>query len=158
MKQLNILIASMVLTTTGMLPAVALADMDDLDVTMEVLDDIADIDGQVLVMRGPDGGEESDEMESDEDEVREDDASETDERESEEEVRDEMNEALVREDGFEDDDDFRNEEDGDHTEDESDFDDGEEIDEDEFDEIIEDEEMDEMHEEESDEVEDDEEV
>ena len=52
MKQLNIFIATLVLTVMAFAPAVARADedMDDLEVTMEVLDDVEQLDGQFAEM------------------------------------------------------------------------------------------------------------
>ena len=56
MKQFNIFLASLALSLFALFPAAAMADDDELDVTMEVLDSIADIDGQVIVMQGPEDG------------------------------------------------------------------------------------------------------
>ena len=54
MKHLKLILASMALTCFALFPAAAsAADIDDLDVTMEVLDSIAGLDGQVMEMRGP---------------------------------------------------------------------------------------------------------
>ena len=56
MKNLRLFLASLALTCIGFFPAVATADdMDELDVTMEVLDSVAGIDGNVLIMSGPEG-------------------------------------------------------------------------------------------------------
>ena len=58
MKQLSIFIATLVLTCFAFVPAVARADdMDDLDVTMDVFDDITSIDGDIAMMEGPDDDE-----------------------------------------------------------------------------------------------------
>ena len=66
MKNLRLFTASIALTCFSLFPAFAAADeLDELDVTFEVLDSVADLDGQVLEMRGPDA--ETDEEESDED-------------------------------------------------------------------------------------------
>ena len=55
MKQINIFTASLALTCLAMFPAAALAgDLDDLEVTMEVLDYESDLDGTIAEMRGPD--------------------------------------------------------------------------------------------------------
>ena len=43
MKQFNIFLASLALSLFALFPAAAMADDDELDVTMEVLDSIADI-------------------------------------------------------------------------------------------------------------------
>jgi hypothetical protein len=56
MKQLNVFIATLVITCFSMLPAIALADdheLDDLDVTMDVVDDLEGIDDIVNEMPGP---------------------------------------------------------------------------------------------------------
>ena len=56
MKQLSILCAVMVLTLMAFWPAAARADegLDDLDVTMIVLDDPSELDGAFAEMDGPD--------------------------------------------------------------------------------------------------------
>ena len=59
MKDLKLLIANMVLTCFALFPVASLAD-DDLDVTMEVLDNLAQIEGVVLELRGPEGDDEGD--------------------------------------------------------------------------------------------------
>ena len=70
MKELKLLIAGMVLTCIALFPVASLAD-DDLDVTMEILDNLAQIEGVVLQMPGPDdddksgGGGEGDDYEDD---------------------------------------------------------------------------------------------
>ena len=46
MKHLTTLTASIALTLVGLFPLAAMADMDELDVTMEVLDRVGDFDGQ----------------------------------------------------------------------------------------------------------------
>ncbi len=57
MKQINIFTASLALTCLAMFPAAALAgDLDDLEVTMEVLDAESDLDGTIAEMRGPEDG------------------------------------------------------------------------------------------------------
>ncbi len=57
MKQINIFIASLALTCFAMFPAVALAgDLDDLEVTMEVLDAESDLNDTITEMRGPEDG------------------------------------------------------------------------------------------------------
>ena len=56
MKEFKLLIASMVLTCFALFPVASLAD-DDLDVTMEILDDLAQLEGVVLQMPGPDGSD-----------------------------------------------------------------------------------------------------
>ena len=119
MKQLKIFLASVALSLTALVPAIAMADLDELDVTMEVLDSMADFDGQVIVMEGPehDGLEGSD----DEGESDEHDGDDTEEDFGVDESGDD----------FMHDENFESDEDQEHSEDESDFDEGDEIDTDE---------------------------
>ena len=57
MKYLNVLIATMVLTCFAFMPATVLAaDLEDLKVTMDVMDDISSVDHTIALMAGPDGG------------------------------------------------------------------------------------------------------
>ncbi len=68
MKDLKLLMASMALTCLAMFPVASLADDDGLDVTMEVLDDLGQVDGVVLALPardGEDGGDDGDGMEED---------------------------------------------------------------------------------------------
>ena len=54
MNALKTTMTSLALTCLALFPALATAnDLDELDVTMEVLDSVAELDGQVLVMPGP---------------------------------------------------------------------------------------------------------
>jgi hypothetical protein len=54
MKKLNVLIATLFLTSLSLLPAVASAeDLDDLEVTMEVVDNVEGIVDVVTEMPGP---------------------------------------------------------------------------------------------------------
>jgi hypothetical protein len=147
MKNLRLFLASLALTCCGFFPAAAMADdMDELDVTMEVLDDVAGIDGNVMIMRGPESGaaegpdgEDSDHEGGFEDEmhagedghqgesdegINDDDLRAEEEREHEEES----------DDGFEADSDFLGEDDDEDelVHNEGDFDDGESIDDDEI--------------------------
>ena len=140
-------------------PAAAFADEDELDVTMEVLDDVADIDGHVIVMpEFEDGfGPSEDHFGEAGGDEREDgevaDRGEESDRGSDEESEDDA--GAKRDfagDGFEDDfahdEDFESDDDEEHAEDESDFDEGDSIDTDEPDEEpMEDDEP--MHDEES---------
>ena len=52
MKELKILLASMALTCSALFPAVSSAN-DELDVTMDIFEDLADIDDDIATMRGP---------------------------------------------------------------------------------------------------------
>jgi len=103
---IKVFIATLVLTCFAYFPAPVFADgLDDLDVTMEVLDDVAGIDDAILEMRGPEGdgddlGDDSgDDEASDHEEDREGDAGEDD-------FGEEQGEFEEHEDDFEDDDDF----------------------------------------------------
>ena len=103
---IKVFIATLVLTCFAYFPAPVFADgLDDLDVTMEVMDDMAGIDDAILEMRGPEGdgddlGDDSgDDEASDHEEDREGDASEDD-------FGEEQGEFEEHEDDFEDDDDF----------------------------------------------------
>ena len=67
MKQLNLMLASIVLTCFALCPATALAD-DELEVFIEVFDSISDIEGDVTEMHGPgeeDGHGDGDQRDSD---------------------------------------------------------------------------------------------
>ena len=72
MKRTKTLLATLALTTLSTLPVAGLAgdELDDLDITMEVLDDDVNIDEDIAEMRGPEdeagagAGEWSEEVES----------------------------------------------------------------------------------------------
>ncbi len=121
MKHHGFLSAGLVLAVMMLTPAIVSADVDELDVTMEVLDSVADLDGNVLEMRGPgmntviDGPT----------------ISEGEEGLPPEMTIEPFDEATEID--FDHDDDFESEEDEDHAEDESDFDEGDDIDLDEYD-------------------------
>ena len=51
MKELRLLIASAMLSSFVLYPAIASANDDDLEVTMDVVDDISDIDGVIIDVR-----------------------------------------------------------------------------------------------------------
>lgn len=133
MNKCRILAAGIFLTVVSLAPGLAIADIDELDVTMEVLDSVADIDGEVLEMRGPDGaGEDAFDDERDgegmgEDGIAEDDGDEI----SDEEVNQYFAEQAEREGDFEGDDDFSSRADAEALDDEGNFDDDENIDDDE---------------------------
>ena len=143
MKNLRLFLASLALTCCGFFPAVAMADdMDELDVTMDVLDSVAGVDGNVLIMSGPEGfvaegpdGEDVGEFDDDGDRNNGDENEGELRSESGGESDDERDEA--EEDGFDDDGDFLGEDDDEDelTHDEGDFDDGEAIDDDEIEEV-----------------------
>ena len=116
MKPLKIFLASVALSAIALLPATAMADFDELDVTMEVLDSMADFDEQVIVMEGP----EQDGLDGSDDEGESD---EHDGDDTEEDFGvDEFGDDFTRDENFEPDEDEK------HSEDESDFDEGDEID------------------------------
>lgn len=134
MSKYKIFAASIFLTLVSLAPGVALADIDELDVTMEVLDSVADINGEVMQMRGPDGdGEDAfDEDEGDGEGAGEDGVAAGDGDEiSDEEVNQYFAEQAEREGDFEGDDDFSSLQDAEELEDEGNFDDDENIDDDE---------------------------
>lgn len=125
MKQLSIFLAIGGWTCIAFFPAATRADetLEDLDVTMVVVDSPGDLDDLVSEMRGPDAGGVDDDDWDDEEGDESDDA-------ADEESEDEM------EDGFEDDDDgFSSDEvdEDDAMEDEDDFEEGEDVDDDVFD-------------------------
>jgi len=58
MKQFNVFVATLVLTCFAFLPTTAHADdLDGLDVTMEVMDDISEIGDTISEMQGPEDGD-----------------------------------------------------------------------------------------------------
>jgi len=109
---IKVFIATLVLTCFACFPAAVFADgLDDLDVTMEVMDDMAGIDDAILEMRGPedddfvggdgDGDDSDDDPESDSGGF-DDEGSDHDE----DDFGEEQGEFEEHEDDFEDDDDF----------------------------------------------------
>jgi len=130
MKRFNILLASLALSVFALSPAGAMAD-DELDVTMEVLDSVANIDGDVIVMQGP----EDDGFAGADDEGDEHDGGDVAERDRESDEG--MNDASsleddfvadVFDDDFAHDEDFTSDDDEEHSEDESGFDEGDDVD------------------------------
>ena len=57
MNKLRLFMATLAATCIALIPAISSANDDLDDMTMEVFDDISDIDGAVTEMRGPDGDE-----------------------------------------------------------------------------------------------------
>ena len=135
MKGFRLLIASTAMTCLTFGPLTALAD-DELEVTMEVIDDLSDIDDEIVEMRGPSGDEDGleDELEL---------VADADDDISAEEFADDFDEEI--EDGFEHDDGL--DEIDDDFEADDDLEEGEDVDEDRFDEPEEDDMDDEMPEE-----------
>ncbi len=130
MKRFNIFPASLALSVIALYPAGAMAS-DELDVTMDVLDSIADIDGDVIIMQGP----EDDGFAGSDDEGDEHDGGDVAERDRESDEG--MNDASsleddfvadVFDDDFAHDEDFTSDDDEEHSEDESDFDEGDDVD------------------------------
>lgn len=121
MKQLNIFAAVLALTCFAFFPATVRAGdaLEDLDVTMIVVDDSGELESSVLEMPGPDDGDVRDD--DWEDDVR-DDESEEDERDDDFDFEDE-------EEG-DDDFDHDNEEEDELEEEDDDLDDGDEVDDD----------------------------
>ena len=107
MKALQQFILALTLTLFVLAPGFARADdtMDDLDVTMIVVDDSSGLHGKIAEMRGPDDDDVEDE------DWREEEEAEEREQDREDDIRDDDEEEEER------DDDFDDEEDGD-----SDFD------------------------------------
>ena len=89
MKQMNLLLAVFVLTLMALTPAAARADedLDDLDVTLIVLDDVSDLDEAIAEMDGRDDDDVEDE--DWEDEYEEDEDYDDDESEAEDESEEE---------------------------------------------------------------------
>lgn len=133
MKQLKVFLAILALSCMAFFPAVARADgsLDDLDVTMEVLDDKIDLSIKLSEMRGPDfsGVEHEDDAEDQGSDHGSDD--EQDQEHDERREHDEADEFEDEEhdDGFDHDDELYEDE----FEDEDDFETGDEVDTDEFD-------------------------
>lgn len=153
MKPINLFFATLVLACFAFFPgAVHADDLDDLDVTMEVIDDVAGLDFAIAEMEGPDdvgdfddGADEESEydgVEGEEEPVPEDDY---------DEIEDEFENDM--EGDFEHDEDFDDEE----LDEEDDFEheEGEDVDDDEYDEIDEDDEMDETEDDAGEETDDD---
>ena len=121
MDSFRIFLAAVVMSCLSLLPLTASAD-DELEVTMEVIDDLSDVDGDFVEMRGPD---------FDEDPLEE---------ANDEEAGDEIDEDLLAEFDEEILDDFEHDDAGDEffaadfDEDAEDLDEGEDVDIDEFDE------------------------
>ena len=136
MKQINIFAISIVLTCFTLLPAVSMADgLDDLEVTMDVLDTESELDEVIAEMRGPEDVDSESDF-NDEDGDEEGEAGEVGEvgQDGDDGADGEVGE--VGEDGDAGDgferDEVREE---DEMADESDFEEGEDLDEDIFDEI-----------------------
>lgn len=132
MKQINVLTAALILASLSLLPAAVNAqELDDLDVTMEVVDDVEGIDDVVTEMRGP----QTTDGESGEgafgDEESDGPSDQQTDGNSEEEVAEEDQRFEEQEDKFVMDEDF--DESVDNLSGEGDFDEGEDIDDDRYD-------------------------
>ena len=89
MKQLRVFFATILLTCFSFLPLSAFADdLDDLDVTMEVIDDMSRIKDIATQMRGP----ESDDDDGDDDDESDDDDHDEDRERDESDDGDERDE------------------------------------------------------------------
>jgi hypothetical protein len=137
MKQINLLVAVLVLTCFAFVPAAVRADdeLEDLEITMEVFDDDDDF-ANMIEMRGPGSGEvgsfdddgEGDELEHSEDEPYREDGDDFDGEETGLDIGDEVDEEdLEQDDDFESDHDFDDEDDIDE---ENDHEEGEDIEDD----------------------------
>ena len=129
MKQFNVFIAALVITCFSMVPAIAKADdhdLDDLDVTMDVVDDPSDIDDVINEMPGP---EETDLYLVGEDDVADEEVVADEESDAETEA--EESDFDRQDDEFETDEDFTEEDE--NFANEGDFEEGEEVDSDEYD-------------------------
>lgn len=124
------------LTCLALSPAAALAADDELEVTMEVIDDLASIDGQIVRMQGPeDGGRTSDEgVAGDGFDIEDDDAQDVDADRNvdESDFLDDFGEELS--------DDFEHDDNGEGLADldfesNDDLEEGEDVDDDRFDEV-----------------------
>ena len=133
MKRAMVFLAITILTLLVSSPAIAgIGDLDDLDITMEVFDDVAHLDATVSTMRGPavDGGD---------DDWRDDENGDT--QESGNDIGDDESGNDIGDDDdteFEDDeidDEFENDDiDEEHElEEEDDFEDGDDVDDDDID-------------------------
>jgi hypothetical protein len=154
MKQFNVFVATLVLTCFAFLPTMAHADdLDGLDVTMEVMDDISDIGDTISEMRGPEdgdaplpGGDDVSDREGDEsEESLYGDFDGEESGEGEDEFGDVEDEFEAPEDDFGHDDDFDEsdlDEDDDFEDEEGEDVDDDEFDEDEFDDDDDDDDMD----------------
>lgn len=138
MKHVRIVLTSVVLSGIALFPAAAPADEDELEVTMEVLDSIADIDGDVIVMPGPEDDSEGrldgEGFDTEGDGIADHDA-ESDEGRDDGGLPEHDFVDAETDDEFTHDEDFESDEDEEHSEWESDFDEGDEIDTDEPDEM-----------------------
>ena len=84
MNKVRLFIASVAMTAFSLFPVIAAADIDELDVTMEVLYSMGDLEGEIIEMRGPelegeDDFDHDEEFEFDDDEERSEDESDFDE-------------------------------------------------------------------------------
>jgi len=133
MRELKLFSASVALTCIALFPAISSAS-DELDVTMDIIEDLADIDDEVSTMRGPGDhdealsnnehdGDDFDEASDEEDEHRFDDIDRGDDFENDEDFDFEDEHSLAEEDSFE-------------------HDEGEDVDDDDIDDEMDDDEMD----------------
>lgn len=124
MNKFYLLVCSVALTFLAMFPATAAAN-DKLEVTMEVFDDVSELDGDLTEMQGPDGEHEQDDLR----------AGEEDRDGEGEDVADWRKEDFVADASQHDDFEHDDKKDGDgvrELESESDFEEGEDVDDDFF--------------------------
>ena len=128
MRQLCAFAAILALTCFALTPNMARADdLDDLEVTMEVLDDTSGLDFEVSAMRGPEGSEDGSRDALGEDEGDADDGFSEDEEPEEDFGEDDGFSEDEEQDDFSADDEFSD----DDLSEEGDFEEGEDIDDDE---------------------------
>lgn len=124
MKHLHVFVWTLALTCLAMFPATVRADDDDLegfDVTMEVLDDDADLDGMMAEMRGPESNESNDGTDGD------DESDEADDGGVDDDLANELDDDGDGDDGFDGENEFEEEDD---LEEDGDFEDDEHVEDD----------------------------
>jgi len=137
MKQLNVLLATIALTSLSMAPTIAKADdheLEDLDVTMDVVDNLEDIDDIITEMPGPeevDGYFGDADVESDGDRVANEESDAEAEGDGEGADVEEDSEFERQEDEFVTDEDFTEVDES--FDEEGDFEEGDDIDDDSYD-------------------------
>jgi hypothetical protein len=100
MRELKLLLASMALASIALLPAISSAN-DELDVTMDIIEDLTDIDDEVSTMRGP--GDHGDALSDNEHDRDDSDVTSSEDADEEEDHR---FDDIDRGDDFENDEDF----------------------------------------------------
>ena len=126
MRPVILFITTFFLTGVVIFPGVVRADdLDDLDVTMEIIDDVSGFDFNVAEMEGPDGAS----LDDGDDYLKDESGEESEQDDSGDEIEDSFDDDM--DDAFEHDEDFDDEELD--EEDEFEHEEGEDIDDDEYD-------------------------